>query len=778
MGIKFGLGIIFCATLFLAACNATKLVPTGDALYTGASVKVEDTTLSKKEKNKVVDKTEHLPRPKPNGKFLGVPFKLLLYNLGGDPKKGGFIRKFFHKIGEPPVLLSTLNLDYNVKVLRNYLENIGYFHAEATGDTTVKRKKAHASYTLTPGPVYTINEVNFDLDSSAVGRTIMETKPGSILHPGDPFNLEVIKGERSRIDADLKEKGYYYFSPDALILDADSTIGDHKVNMYLKLKENTPAVSKKPYIIDNVYIYPNFRLNANRADTANNEKYLYNGYYIIDPRKKFKPQLFPRIMRFDSGSVYNRTDHNLTLSRLINLNVFKFVKNRFEDSPNSQGDTGRLNTSYYLTPLPKKSLRGEVSGNTKSNNYVGSLITFTFGNRNTFRQAERLDIFANVGTETQYSGYQSGFNTYKLGAGIKFSIPRFVVPFFKFNTTNAYVPKTNISLSYDILNRRKLYTLNSFLAELGYEWKPNLKVTQEFNPFSINYVRALNITQTYIDSIKRNPILKHAIDTQFVIGSNYSYTIDQLVNNPVGSGFYFNGLGDLSGNIAGVLVKADATDGKKRIIGAPFSQYIKTQFDVRYYWALNSKTRLANRVIFGLGYPYGNSRELPFIKQFFIGGTNSLRGFRSRSVGPGTYRDLEADTSTGFFPDQSGDIKLELNTEYRYKINEILEGAVFIDAGNIWLYNKDTTTDPLRPGVLQRPGVQFSKNFLNELAVDAGIGLRINLTILVLRLDLAMPLRKPWLPAGQQWVINQIDFSNSEWRRKNLILNLGIGYPF
>jgi outer membrane protein assembly factor BamA len=652
-------------------------------------------------------------------------------------------------------------------VLRNYLENIGYFHAEGSGDTIVKRKKAHATYILTPGPVYTIKEVNFELDSSALGRTINDTKPGTLLHPGDPFNLEVIKGERSRIDAILKEKGYYYFSPEALILDADSTIGDQKVNMYLKVKESTPPVAKKPYIIDNVYIYPNFRLNANRSDTANNEKFLYKGYYVIDPRKKFKPQMFPRIMRFDSGDVYNRTDHNLTLSRLINLNVFKFVKNRFEDSPNSEGDTGRLNTSYYLTPLPKKSLRGEVSGNTKSNNYVGSLVTLTFGNRNTFRQGERLDVYANVGSEVQYSGYQSGYNTYKLGAGIKFTIPRFVVPFFKFNTTNAFVPKTKINLSYDILNRRKLYTLNSFLAELGYEWKPNLKVTQELNPFSINYVRALNITQKYRDSIMQDPILKHSVDTQFVIGSNYSYTIDQLANDPTGSGIYFNWLADLSGNIAGILVKADPKDGKKRIIGAPFSQYIKSQADVRYYWSVNSKTRLANRVIFGLGYPYGNSRELPFIKQFFIGGTNSLRGFRSRSLGPGSYRDPDADSSS-FLPDQSGDIKLELNTELRYKINEILEGALFVDAGNIWLYNND----PLRPGG------KFTKDFMRDLAVDAGIGLRINLTILILRLDLAMPLRNPWLPPGQRWVIDQIDFSSRAWRQKNLVLNLGIGYPF
>ena len=767
MSNKLLINILIVAMLFSTSCNITRLVPKEDALYTGATIKVKDNTLSKKEKNKVVDQTEHLPRPLPNSKFLGIPIKLLLYNLGGDPAKGGFIRKFFRKLGQPPVLLSSINIDYNAKVLQNYLENIGYFNAETSADTIVKKKKAHATYTLTPGPVYTIKEVNFEMDSSVLGSAINKTKSKSILHPGDPFNLEVIKGEWSRIDAILKEEGYYYFSPELLILDADSTIGNHQVNMYLKVKENTPAISKKPYSIDNVIIYPNFRLNANNVDTAFDARYLYNGYYVVDPRKKFKPQLFPRIMRFDSGDVYNRTDHNLTLSRLINLNVFKFVKNRFENSPNSEGDTGRLNTYYYLTPLPRKSLRGEISGNTKSNNYVGSLITLTFRNRNTFRGAEHLDIHANVGSEVQYSGYQSCIQTYKLGGGITFTIPKFVVPFFKFNTTNAFVPNTKIDLSYDLLNRRKLYTLNSFKADLGYVWKPNIKVQQEFNPFSINYVRAINITQTYRDSILKDPILKHAIDTQFVVGSNYSYTIDPLVNDPFGTGFYFNGLVDLSGNIAGILTKSDSKDGTKRLFGAAFSQYIKGQLDFRYYYALDKNARIANRIITGFGYPYGNSKQLPFIKQFFIGGNNSLRAFRSRSVGPGNYRDPNADSLT-FFPDQSGDIKLEMNTELRYKINNILEGAFFIDAGNIWLYNKDTL----------RPGAQFSKDFIKDLAVGTGVGLRINLTILLLRIDIAMPIRKPWLSDGQRWVFDQIDFGSKDWRRKNIVLNLAIGYPF
>ncbi|MEO8960753.1 MAG: BamA/TamA family outer membrane protein [Ginsengibacter sp.] len=757
--------------IFFVSCNTTKLVPKGDALYTGASIKVKDSVLSGKEKKKIASHTDDLPRPVANSKFLGIPFKLLLYNLAGDTSKHNFIRKFLRKLGQPPVLLSSVNVEYNVTVLQNYLQNIGYFQAEASGDTIVKRKKGHAYYILEPGLVYTIKEVKFETDSSALGEAIADTKPHTFLHPGDPFNLEVIKGERQRIDAILKEEGYYYFSPDALITEADSTIGDHKVNMYLKVKSNIEAQVKKPYAIDNVYIYPNFRLNAKKADTTSNEKYLYDGYYVVDPQHKFKPKLFPQIMRFDSGDVYNRTDHNLTLSRLINLGVFKFVKNRFELSSNSKGDTGRLNTYYYLTPLPKKSLRSEISANTKSNNYVGSVLTGSFRNRNTFRGAEQLDIQANVGSEVQYSGYQSGYNTYSLGGGVTFLIPKFVVPFFNFNTTNAFVPKTKIALSYDLLNRRKLYTLSSLKGELGYVWKPNIRVQQEFNPFSVNYVKAINVTPKYRDSVMRDPILKHAIDTQFIIGSNYSYTIDPFVNRPNSTGLYFNGLADFSGNVVGLLIPEDPATGTKRLFGAPISQYVKAQTDLRYFIEFNPKTRLANRLLVGFGYPYGNSQQLPYIKQFFIGGNNSIRAFRSRSVGPGTYRAPNAD-SLSFFPDQSGDIKLEMNTELRYKFNKIFEGAIFLDAGNIWLYNKDTSKVNLRPGV------QFSKGFMKELAVGTGIGIRLDLTILLLRLDLGMPLREPWLPQGQRWVINQIDFGNKEWRKRNLVLNLAIGYPF
>jgi len=753
--------------VFVLSCNVTRLVPDGDALYTGASIKIKDSTLSGNKKKKIVSMLQDIPSPKPNSEILGVPVKLLIYNMGGDTSKHSFIRKFFRKTGSPPVLLSKVNLGYNLKILQNFLNNRSYFQASGSGYTVVKRKKGHAFYTIEPGSSYTLKEINFVTDSSSLGTAIKATESLSLFHVGDNYSLPVIKDERTRIDADLKNKGYYYFSPDHLLIDADTTVGDHKVNLYLHEKANIPSIAKRPYIIDNVYIFPNYQLNAAKIDTAKNEKYLYDGYYIVDPKNKFKPHLFPPIMRFDSGDVYNRVDHNLTLSRLINLGVFKFVKNQFENSTNSESDTGRLNTFYYLTPLPKKSLTAEISGNTKTDNSLGSEATVTFTNRNTFKEAEKLELHLNAGTEVQYGGGKNVFNTNKFGAGVTFTIPKFVVPFFRLNTTNAFVPKTKIDFNYSFLNKKELYTLNSLSTQLGYVWKPNLRTTQEFNPIAINYVKALEVTQLFLDSIKKEPYLKHVIDTQFIIGANYSYTINSLLNNPEGSGYYFNGLVDFSGNIAGLFVPVDQATGQKRLLNTPISQYLKARLEGRYFLAMSPGVRLANRLILGFGYPYGNSTKMPFIKQFFSGGNNSLRAFRSQSIGPGTFRSPYAD-STNYFADQSGDIKLEMNTELRLRFNKFIGGAVFVDAGNVWLFRADTS----------QPGGEFTKNFMSQIAVGTGVGLRFDLSILILRFDLGMPIRKPWLPVGERWVFDQIDFGSNEWIKKNLILNIAIGYPF
>jgi outer membrane protein assembly factor BamA len=453
------------------------------------------------------------------------------------------------------------------------------------------------------------------------------------------------------------------------------------------------------------------------------------------------------------------------LNRLINLNLFKFVKNRFEALPGS--DTAKLDAFYYLTPLPKQSLRAEVSVVTRSNNLNGSQISIGYTNRNLFRNGSQVNFRAYVGSDVQFSGALKGYNTYRLGAEAIYAFPRFLVPFFPMRHPGAYAPRTTLTIGYDILNRKSLYTLNSYRFEYGYAWKRNLKEQQELVPVSISYVQPLNVTDEYRLLQTTIPGLERAIEPQFILGSRYQYIYNQLVDDAQPkTAWFFNGVLDVSGNIAGMLSGANVKKGDTVKVGTvPFSQYIKAEGDIRHYLKIGLKSTWANRINIGIGLPYGNSSQIPYIKQFFVGGNNSLRGFRSRSVGPGTYFPVNADE---VFPDQTGDIKLELNSEFRPHITGPLYGALFIDAGNIWLFNDSTHTG--------KPGAKFTSKFLKQLAVDVGVGLRLDIRIFVIRLDLGFPIRKPWVVPPS--VINQINFRDKEWRRQNLVYNLAIGYPF
>jgi outer membrane protein assembly factor BamA len=754
--------IFFLITGFLiAGCSTTKHLPEGDKLYLGADVKLEASGLSSRQRKVLKSDLQGLTRPRPNSRFLGIPIKLAIHNMFRNAKPNSFFGRLRDRNGQPPVLLSSVDLQYNVKILQNHLENKGFFKAKVTGDTTIKGKKARAEYIANAGNQYKINNVFFDSSDNVLAQTIQQTSAQSLLVKGNPYNLDVIIGERNRIDVYLKEHGFYYFNPDFLLVQVDSTEGNHLVDMMVSVKQETPDEAKQVYHINDVFIYSGYNINSANVDTNKANAQMHQGYYVIDRRKRFKPKMFEQALQFRPGDVYNRTDHNLSLSRLINLDEFRFVRNRFEPVP----DSAELDAYYYLTPRPKKSLRGEVNLTTKSNNLNGTQLSINWRNRNTFRAGEQLGIRAYIASEVQFGGPWKGYNTYRTGAEMNFTIPRFITPFFDIKTRGGYIPRTHIQLGYDILSRSKLYALNSYRANLGYVWKESLEKQHEFYPIAINYVQPLNVTPEFRDTIEKYPYLNTIIDSQFVIGTSYQYTLNQIVNGITEpNSFFFQGLVDLSGNLAGLLAGKSSPDNPKRLLNAAFDQYIKLEADFRYYRKIGLKSAWASKINIGFGRPYGNSRRLPYIKQFFVGGNNSIRAFRSRSVGPGTYPLLA--TSNDFFPDQTGDIKLDLSTEFRPHISGPLYGALFIDAGNIWLVNEDTS----------RPGSKFSKNFLNELAIGAGVGLRLDIVLFVIRFDVGVPIKKPW--EESPWAWQQIRMGNKLLRRENIMYNLAIGYPF
>ncbi|WP_133509544.1 translocation and assembly module lipoprotein TamL [Flavobacterium chryseum] len=764
MGNRYIKYFIVLSLFFVFGCSNTKYLPEGDLLYVGSSVTIKDSIIKKKERKALEKELKDLLRPKPNKQILGLRPKLWIYNIAGEPKKEKGIRYWLrNKVGEEPVLFSKVDLDYNASVLRNFTENRGYFKVRVSADSTAKNKRATAEYTVQPKKQYKIKDVKFPEDSSALGKAIARTSRRSLLKPGNPYDLDVIKAERERIDARLKEKGYYYFNPDYILAQVDSSKGDYEVNIRLKIKDETPEKAKIAYKIDKIIVYPNFSISKDSVKYNKEDIVQYKDFTIIDTANTFNPRVFDRTIYFKKGDLYNRKDHNLTLNRFVNLGTFNFVKNEFKPSDSLKNT---LDSYYYLTLLPKKFIRVEVLGKTNSASYTGTEINVNWNNRNLFRGAELLTVSVFGGADFQLSGTNNGKNIYKLGAETSLTWPRFIAP-FKIAGSSEFVPRTKATLRYEFQNRTQLYALNSFNASFGYLWKENARKEHQLNIVDITYVSPNNVTEEYLQDIKDDPALGKVIEKQLIFGPTYQYTYTNTMQKRRKNTFYFNGEIDLAGNITGLATGANVKEGnQKTIFDVPFSQYVKVKADFRHYLKLSKESELASRIILGVGIPYGNSSSLPTSKQFVVGGTNSIRAFRARTLGPGSY--LNVPTVNSYLPDQSGDLKLEFNTEYRAKLFSIVRGALFVDAGNIWLMNEDPN----------KAGAKISKDFMKEIAVGAGAGLRFDLSFLILRTDLAFPLRKPYLPEGDRWVIDDIDFGSGPWRKENLILNIAIGYPF
>jgi outer membrane protein insertion porin family len=758
---KYILNIVL-ITLFTTSCSNTKYLPEGELLYVGGNAKVENDSISKKERKNLESELNKLIRPIPNKKILGLRPKLLIYNWAGKvTKEKGFWYWLKYKVGEPPVLFSKVDLNFNKSVLQNYIENNGFFNATSKADSTQTGKKVTAEYVVNPNKQYKIKSIQFPNDSSKISIAVAKTQKRSILKIGDAYSLDNIKLERNRIDSRLKEKGFFYFNADYLKIQVDSTVGYKQVDLIVKVKQETPEKSKTAFKINKIVIYPNYSLNQDSILPLRVTQ-KYNDFEIYDTEKTFNPRIFDRTLYFKKGDLYNRTNHNLSLNRLVNLGTFKFVKNQFKVSDSIKNS---LDAYYYLTPFTRKSIRVELLGKTNSANYTGTELNVNWSNRNTFRGAELLTISVFGGFEVQVAGENNGFNVYRFGSEANLFWPRIIAP-FKFTTSSGYVPKTKATLGYEYQNRTQLYALQTFKASFGYLWKENERKDHELNITEITFASPQNVTDLYKSQIVTNPSLEKVIEKQLIFGPTYSYTYSNMMQKKKKSTIYNKASIDFSANITGLITGSNIKKGDTtKVFGIPFSQFIKFENEFKHYFKLSEKSLIASRIIIGAGFAYGNSNEMPFIKQFFNGGTNSLRAFRARSIGPGSFKEV---ATNSFLPDQSGDVKLEFSTEYRANIYRFINGALFVDAGNIWLLNDN----------VNKPNSKFSKNFMNEMAVGTGIGLRFDFSFLVLRTDLAFPLRKPYLPDGNRWVLDKIAFGNGAWRSENLIFNLAIGYPF
>ncbi|MBM1107177.1 BamA/TamA family outer membrane protein [Aurantibacter crassamenti] len=761
--------IILLFFLGLYSCSVSKYIPEDEVLYAGSELEIQ---VDEKKTNvkKVKEDLNLLLQPQENSTVLGMRLGLY-YHFKAQKKKPGFLNKWLNKkFGEAPVYLSEVNAQRIEELLLNRLDNRGFFYSKVNSEVDSSKNSAGFKYTATLPKPYTLEAFELKEDSLPIYNEIKEVLADTQIKSGNRFDLELLKFERQRIDTELKQRGYYNFNPDFLIFEADTNrYANRKFDLLLRLKQNVPAKSIIPYTIDSITVYPKYAI----SDTVTSgEKTSINGIHFIQNEEFFKPKKLEPYILFQKGQKYNANIARLTSNRLSNIGSYKFVNTRFteKDSIALDAEIGSLDADIYLSPLTKRSVRAELQAVTKSNGFAGPGIAVTYSNRNLFKGGETLSLSTNFSYETQLSGGDSG-GLSSIAGGLKADliIPR-LVPFSPSQFKYA-VPKTKISLGADVLNRTKLYTLTSFNSSFGYTWKANKYVFHELNPISINYVNLANTTPEFEEILNSNPFLKQSFEQQFIAGLNYTFTYNELVDTDKSQPIFVTTSLDVSGNMLNLV-----SGGNEKVLGLEYAQYAKVDIDFRYYLKWGKEQALVSRVFAGWGLPYGNSTSLPFVKQFFSGGPYSVRAFKIRSLGPGTF--TSDDTSTTSFFDQSGNLRLEGNLEFRFPIWSYLKGALFADAGNVWLTNNPVISeDESEEGIafnerLQAQG-KFGPNWYKDLGVGVGLGLRVDIQSFVIRLDLASPIRVPYLPEGERGRTPFFDGGDD-----NLIFNFAIGYPF
>jgi outer membrane protein assembly factor BamA len=749
----------------LSGCTGLKSVSDGRHLYSSQVIEIDSMQFLADPKAALAE-LEELISVKPNKKFLWMRPALSLHYMLPEPKKEtGFRHWMKYTLGKPPAIIEDINLPNTAAAIENRLQNRGNFHARADFEVTEKGKTAAVKFLVSPAKPYTLHTIKYpDSLTKGIASDISISKSQSGLKQGDIYNLKDFDNERIRIDRVLKDKGYFYFKPDYLLFTADTTVGNQKINAWLNVKPGIPAEASTSYKLNKIYVFDDFSLSNYSPDTVKN-----GNYYYVSQKHQFKPKTILNAVFLEKDSLYSRTDHYNTLRHLMGIGVYKYANARFKPDDSIPD---RMNVNLFLTPVRKISLSAEMSAAIKSNNFAGPGLNLMYKNRNLFAAAELFTLTLGGSFETQVSGDSKGQTSYQVNLDGTLTLPRFVPGFLGRNTSRTFVPKTIFAGGGGIYSRVNLYEMHSFNTSMGYNWKKTEKISHLFRSIEASFTNLDETTEEFEDYLDENPTVRKSFEEQFIIGGSYTFTNANFYFKTRKNVFYLSESVDLAGNFLSLITRVTenswpTADNQHEVLGLPYSQFIKLRSEFRHSYNINKKSQLAWRFIAGAALPYGNSTTIPYIRQYYVGGTNSIRAFVARSIGPGIFS--TSDTLNDAYIDQAGDIKLEASLEYRFDIYKYFKGAVFADAGNIWLVNDDP----------QRPGGKFNLDtFYEEIYIGSGVGFRFDFSIIVLRIDLAAKIRKPYLPEGERWVFDQIEFFNRDWRKENLLWNIAIGYPF
>ncbi|MEI8006623.1 MAG: BamA/TamA family outer membrane protein [Bacteroidota bacterium] len=772
----------FCLLVMLSACKVTKNLGPKEYLLVKNRFHINTAKVTS-------DDLSGYLQQQPNKKLFGLfRTNIALYNWGCKGKDTKFKKWLRNTAGAAPVILDTSLGMIACKQMTLYLANKGYFNSTVKDSVVIKKKKATVHYHVKTTTPYKIRKIEYAIPDTSVERFVLADTTKSLVKKGTNYDAYKFDEERTRISTNLNNKGYYGFATNFIIYKVDSTLGLHKMDITLEItnpvepsignQAPTVAGPHKQYYINKLYIYPEYDHlagDSTRYDTLliqlegpKKEKSRYSYYFLYDRKMSIKPRTITQSIFVNPGSKFNLNDVNQTFTSLTGLQVFKYVNLKFT-MPDNQKDLIKKNVypldcRVQLSRSAGQSFTVSTDG-TNSAGAFGLQGGLTYSNRNIFRGAQLLRIGVNVSAQTQpplADQPKKIFNVFEIGVNASLTFPQFLFPIKPEKLPKHMKPKTTVTIGYDY-QRQVDYERHITNTSFGYTWLQNNRLSQTINPVEISLVKVNgdDYFNLYIESLT-DQRLKYQYSNHLVAGLRYTiqYTSQQLnrLNDYIYMRSNFETGGNLLYAIDNIFKPAKNEDGYYTLLNIQYAQYVRPDFDFRYYEKFGKQQTLVYRFYAGIGIAYGNSIALPFEKAFFAGGANDLRGWKLGFVGPGSYHN---DTIEGNY-NQFGDMQLEANIEYRFPIYKVLKGAFFLDVGNVWL---------LKPSSDLPGGAITLTDFIPDIAVSSGFGIRLDFNFFMIRLDPAIPLRVPWYPQGNRWYFNKMQLGDIVW-------NFGIGYPF
>ena len=763
--------LLMIGILLLASCSTTKNLRDGDQLFIGLT-KIEYNNADEDDKN-----TDHYVTTKeeveaslataPNGALFGssyyrtpFPYGLWIWNAfsGSKNKIAQWITKTF---GKAPVLMRQVNPELRASVAQSVLHNHGYLNGKVSYKVVPQKnpKKAKIGYTVDFGPLYTIDSLEYLGFPSEADSLIRKTMDEALIGKGSPLDASAMDAERNRLSKIFRNNGYYFYQPGFASYLADTTAVPGKAQLRLQMADNLPGIALRKWYIGRINIDIRKQFMEQLTDSFSHR------YFTVRFKGK-RPPIRPRIILADlklrPRQLFSYDKYTESLNKINGSGQFSSVEFNFTPR-DTTGLCDTLDINLSCTFGKPYDFYIETNYKNKINGRHGPELVVGFVKRNAFRGGEKLDINLHGSYEWEQGGNVNGasgnMNSYEYGADASIEFPRLIVPFLKrrrYFTT----PSTYAKVSMNVLNRPDYFKMHTFSAEWTYTWQRSIKWRHEFSPLTLQYQK-LNRTTAKFDSILyENPYLQTSMQNVFIPKMHYTLTYSSAAHsrNPL----VWETTITEAGNILtlGYMAAGNKwSDTDKELFKNPYAQFLKLETDISKTWAVGEKSHLVAHANAGIIYSYGNSRTAPYSEQFYVGGANSIRAFAVRSIGPGSYT---TDVSRLSYLDQTGDIKLQLNLEYRFNLFGGLYGAAFIDAGNVWALRDDG----------YRHGSQFKlKNALKEMALGTGVGIRYDLDFLVLRLDWGVGLHVPY-ETGKSGFYNIPKFKDGQ------ALHLAVGYPF